>query len=291
MPNLPCRHAGAVKDYIGTITAAQLPTHGHQVIRLRIQNVMGAKLPGKLLPLGGNLAHDDLLHLLRGQTLHHCQADGAAAEHQHSAVFSQGSIRSLGGVPGDAQRLDEGADVERDVVGQGQDGAGGHDDGVTEPAAAARQADEAAVVAGVFGTAAAGAAGLAVNGRLDGNLLAHAELPLRHLVADLADHARELVAEGDGDGVVGYWVRFGGGEGWPAEIFVQVSAADADVGGCNLGSLVGKRVRRKSVESSSWDAHLDLVGAGGGLRDLLDPDIFLAVVSRSAHHVGIDCTL
>lgn len=55
-----------------------------------------------------------------------------------------------------------------------------------------------------------------------------------YAAADFAYNAGELVAEGYGDGIVGYGVWFLGGEGWAAEVFVEVCAADSDVGGGDL---------------------------------------------------------
>lgn len=79
-------------------------------------------------------------------------------------------------MPGDAQRLDQGRDVQVYVIGKWQAGFGRQDDFVGEAAAAAGEPDEAAVVAGVFYPGAAGAAGAAVNCRLYGDFLADFEV-------------------------------------------------------------------------------------------------------------------
>ena len=123
-------------------------------------------------------------------------------------------------MPADAQRLDEGGDVEGDVGGEGEDVARGQGHGVGEAATPAGQADEAAAVADVLEAAAAGAAGAVVDGGLDGGGLADVEAG--HAFADLEDCAGELVAEGDGYGLLGYGVGFEGGEGGPSEVFVEV---------------------------------------------------------------------
>lgn len=56
--------------------------------------------------------------------------------------------------------------------------------------------------------------------------------------SEFGDDAAELVAERDGDGIVGARVRFHGREGRTAEILVQIGAADAYVRGRDLEDVL-----------------------------------------------------
>ena len=78
-------------------------------------------------------------------------------------------------MPCDAQRFDERADIKRDVGRQRDDGFLGHHDVLAQPAAAARQPDEAAVVAHVLAASNARVARPAGDGGLDDALLADGE--------------------------------------------------------------------------------------------------------------------
>lgn len=90
-------------------------------------------------------------------------------------------------------------------------------------------------MAGVFDAGFAGAVGAARDGGLDHDVLADAEGV--DVGADLFDYARELVAQGYGDGFFGYGMGGYGAEGGTAEVFVKVGAADAYEGWGDLGDL------------------------------------------------------
>jgi hypothetical protein len=75
-------------------------------------------------------------------------------------------------MPCDAERFDERANIQRYVIGQGENGAFLDYDGFAESAATAGQPDEAGVVTDVFNAGDAGGALFAVEGRLDDDGLA-----------------------------------------------------------------------------------------------------------------------
>lgn len=197
-----------------------------------------AKLPSELLSLRCDLAHDDFLRLFRGQTLHNSQADRSTSQHQHRAILCQGTLGCLCRVPSYTERLYQGADVQRHVIGKRQHCAGRNHNGVAQSAATARQANETPVIAGILNTVLAGAAGIAVDCGLDSDFLADAELALRHFGPDLLDDAGELVTESDGDSFLCYWMRFHRRKCRTAQILMQVSTAYADEGGCDLAKSV-----------------------------------------------------
>lgn len=78
-------------------------------------------------------------------------------------------------MPRDAQRFDERTDIKRDVGRQRNDGFLRHHHVLAQPAAAARQPDEAAVVAHVLAASNARVARPAGDGGLDDALLADGE--------------------------------------------------------------------------------------------------------------------
>lgn len=64
-----------------------------------------------------------------------------------------------------------------------------------------------------------------------------ADFEARDVGAELCDNAGELVAQRDGDGVVGAGVGGCGCEGRATEVFVKIGAADAYVRRCDLLSV------------------------------------------------------
>lgn len=132
---------------------------------------MCPKLLRKPLPLRRHLADDHRAHPARNKALHDRQPDRPPAQHQSHTVRAHGvGPRGRHRVPGYGEGLDQRGDVEGDVGREGEDELGGDDDRVGEGAAAAGEAVEAAVFAGVFGAGVAGGAGFAVDCWLDYDL-------------------------------------------------------------------------------------------------------------------------
>lgn len=65
------------------------------------------------------------------------------------------------------------------------------------------------------------------DGGLDNAVLAGVEAC--YIRAKLRNNSRELMTEGDGNSVVGAWVRCGRCESWASEILMQICTTDAYV--------------------------------------------------------------
>lgn len=199
----------------------------HDILLLGVDDVRRAKLLGEPLTSVRDLGDDDLLHTPGDQAENRGEPDRAAAPDQNGRPGRDVSGRH--GVPRDGKRLHQGAQFERHAVGQGKDPVGRHRHRLAQPAAASAEADEAAGVAGVLGAAAAGGALAAVDRRLHRARLSDLEsafgLDGR---TDLLDDARELVTQGDGNGVARDGMPGGGAEVGAADVLVKISSADAD---------------------------------------------------------------
>ena len=89
------------------------------------------------------------------------------------------------------------------------------------------------------------------------------------------------MAESDGDGFLREGMRCRGTEVWASQVLVQVGAAYTDIAWRHLfTSLV-------SEMATNSEAYLDLAGFHCGLRNLLDTNVFYAVVSRRSHHGAV----
>lgn len=130
-----------------------------------------------------------------------------------------------------------------------------------QAAAATAQADEVHVLGQVVALARPGGHVVGNDVGLDHHMLAH--LDVGHAFADGIDHARELMAHGDGRGLARYGVRVAAGrnEDRPLHELVQVGAADAAPG----------------------DVDADGAGGHGRLWNVFDADVAAGVEACCFH--------
>ena len=213
---------------------------------------------------GGRLDDEDLRRARGLERGRRHEPDRARPEHR------RGVARLEPGQPhrvvGDGERLDERAEVGRDVAERVRP-PGADDALLGEPALLPVEPDEAELAADVVAADRAGGALAADVVGLDGDPVAHRDV--RDAVADLGDDAGELVAHHHRHLLAGQRVRraLRRDEDRALEVLVQVGAADA----------------------APLDVDLDLPGADLRLRDVVDADVAGTVETRSLH-VGTSFT-
>lgn len=250
---------GGVEAHVRPLAAGQTVDLVHDVGGRRVDDVVGTEFPGEFPPPAAHLADDDVVAPFALEGLDDGQADGSAPQDQGGVARLEGGDRDR--VPADGQGFDQGADLERDAVGQGLDAARGHGHVLAQPTPPAAQADEAVLVAAVDQAAAAGPAVAVVDGRLHAHPVARPDV--RHPLPHLLDDARELVAEREREGLARDRVRVLGlrDQVRAPQVLVQVGPADA----AELGG------------------DLDLARFDGRDGDLVEPDVTLSVETDGVH--------
>lgn len=87
------------------------------------------------------------------------------------------------------------------------------------------------------------------------------------------------MAQRDGNGLLGYGMSGCGAEVGSSEVLVEVCPTNANKGRGDLSMLEAN----KRGYVPDLDAHLDLTRPDCRLGDILNPDVFLAVISGCSH--------
>lgn len=184
-------HARAIVDDVDALVVGEFAAALDEVLLDRVDNIVCAELLCKLLSTSAHFRDDDLVAALGFERQDRRYTDRTAPEDERDVSLLERA--DLDGVPADREGLDEGTDLEWDVVGEMVQGGDGHDDVVCKAAAPATESDEAVLPAAVVEAFFAGAACAVVDDGLDYDSVAG--LVVCHAFADFFDYTAEFMAE------------------------------------------------------------------------------------------------
>lgn len=233
--------ARALEHHLGALAARDLLHLLHGVGVHAVDRIARAEALGELQAPRVAVARDDVPH---AQAAHHRQqqqSDRTAALHKHVAVELEveDQLGLLHGVDDHGRRLDEDPEVAVHVGDVEHDATGVDLHVLAEPAVeavvhAGQEAEDLAAVAelldlGVVLARVAGAAGLEASDDLVADLERLAREVLRHVLAELDDLARALMAELDGaepEGVALVLVHVGAADAAPLHLHQDLVVTD-----------------------------------------------------------------